>query len=345
MRKITMNKIIFLIFIVLISNSISVFGMDLALDTMRHEPVIVNYNAGGQLPKEVTSTVIFGATPRISRFFEFTKLVARDAGEILQTKPRSKGMRKDLKELKQKKDATLRKMKDHFQANPYSDTALKCFFAHGFNRKTLTENIDNLLGCVQYCRDKQNLIHMFLPNYFDENDFKDIALDDQRSLIKRFLCASAQFYQQLYTEQKTKQAIYIVIPSFEDFFKKVTNQDTNAKEDQIISDALKECLFDKGINKATLLNQNREQLLNLGEKLRAMGYPEDIALQQFIIRDAGNKEIKIFTPYTVSKKIPSSLLSCVVSSALIETFEAAQAAEEERKIKEEAEKTAKGKDE
>jgi len=294
-------------------------------------PVVVDYMAGDQLPEDLTSAVIFGATPRISRFSEFVQRVVGDVEGILSSKP--KGMRRDLKRIKKENADTLRAIADNFKNNSRSDIALKCFFSHGFNKETLVENMNELAKSVQRCRDKQNLIHVLLPTYFDASDFKDIAIDQRSSFLKRFLEASAQFYQQLYTDQKPKQSVYIVVPPLEEFVEKINSQDERMEDaqnddqcnDQIVAQLLKKYMFDKGVSQATLLNQNEDQLCNLGKELKAMDFSgEDITLQSFNLSDARCKETKIFTPYAVPQKIPLPPLSCVVSDGLVKTFEEAE---------------------
>lgn len=311
--------------LLLLLPTFSLFGME--QPDLLHEPVIVNYNEGDQLPKEVTSMVIFGATPSMSRFCQFTELVAHDANGILEAK-KLKGMRGDLKKLKEKKEATLRAMENHFKNNRFSDTTLQCFFKHGFNRKKFAENMQTLVKIAGSCEYASNLSHILLPIYFEEHLFKDVSPEEEQSFLKRFLLDSAHFYKQLYKEQKPSQKVHIVVPPLEDFAAKVTTQDiaeNSAKITELITAIFKKRLFDKGIKKVCLLNQNKIELEGLGKKLAAMNYSsDDIKLQPFKMY-AGCKETLIFTPYTVpSEKIPSPALSCVISPELVETFEHAE---------------------
>ncbi len=307
---------------ILLSTNIIV-GMEQP-DTIQ-EPVIVNYDDGAQLPPEVTSGVIFGATPRLSRFCEFTELVAHDIHEILQSKP--KGMRQDLKKLKADKSETLRTMEQHFTKKRYSDTALRCFFEHGFDRKKLSKNMHTLVKIAEGCENGSQLIHVFLPIYFEEHLVKDMPAEDEKSLLKRFLTASAHFYKQLYQEQKPAQRVHIIVPPLEDFKEKVTTKDIaeiSPKLSELIAAVFKKRLFDQGVKKVTLLNQNKIELEGLGKRLAENYSPKDVTLQPFKIY-VGCNETLIFTPYTIpSEKIPSPLLSCVVSPALVETFEQAE---------------------
>lgn len=304
--------------LILVLSTFSLFSMEQP-DTIQ-QPVIVNYNEGDQLPKEVTSAVIFGSTPRISQLHVFTELVAHDIDEIIRSKP--KGMRKELKKLKQEKPDILLKMLHHFKVNQHSDTAIECFLKHGINKKLFLENINALRNNANRCPNAQNLINVFLPIYFSKEDFKDISLEEQKEILKRFFVHSAQLHKRLHQEQKSQQAVQIVIPPIENFVDLPSAQEAKDKGDNMVVTILKTCLLDKGVKKATLLNPSERELVEFGKKFQKMGYsPEDIQLRKMTIY-AGLEECKIFTPYTIpAGKIPSALLSCVVSKDLVETFE------------------------
>jgi hypothetical protein len=312
-----MNNINVLVLMLILPCSSSIFGMEKTEETRFAHPIIVNCEEGNSLPHHISSAAIFGATPRLSQLDEFTNRVAQDAQGIQNGKP--KGMRKDLQKLKKEKPDMLPQLESFFKKSPRDDIAMQCFFTHGFNTKMLDDNIATLLSTVKETG-STNLIHIFLPSYFQQSDFVNVPEQQRKILLKNFLMHSALFYKKRYEEQKTTQQVYIVIPPLDNFMKRMAPH-TNDTE-TAIAELLKEELFDKGIKKSVLVNQNIKQLQELGTRLEKMGFSKkDITLMELAIYQ-GSSTTAIFNQYAVpAKNIPQPGLSCVLSDNFVQTFE------------------------
>jgi len=294
-----------------------VFGMEEA--THATVPRVVNYMAGDQLPEDLTSAVIFGATPRISRFSEFVRLVVDDVQGICNA-PNQRTSKK-LRKLKRRLDDLAK----HFTEDPRSDIALKCFFPHGFREDHLRKNMHVLVTESQQCSDRQNLIHVLLPSYFEVEDFKDIPIEQRGPLLERFLGASAQFYKRLYAERQPEKPVYIVVPPLEEFVDKIGSQDKHRdgidvqrNDNQIIAHILEKYIFKKGVSRATLLNQNGQESEDIHGELQKKGLSrEDITSQELKLLNDENQSINIFNSYTVPTHISEPI---PFYQALVEIF-------------------------